>query len=91
VTTSIKRAAIVLGVLALVTIGMIVLGVRQSLGSTCEVCITFQGRTECRAAVGANEQEATTTAVQNACALISAGMTQTIQCQNRPPDSVVCE
>ena len=90
-TTSIKRAAIVLGVLALATIGMIVLGVRQSLESSCEVCVTFQGRTDCRTAVGANEQEATTTAVQNACALISAGMTQTVQCQNRPPDSVVCE
>jgi hypothetical protein len=80
-----------LGLAALATVGLIAVGVRQSLSSSCEVCITFQGRTECRAAVGATEQEATTTAIQNACALISAGMTQTVQCQNRPPDSVICE
>ena len=90
-TTSIKRAAIVLCILALVTIGLIAMGVRQSLSTSCEVCMTFQGRTECRAAVGATEREATTTAVQNACGLISAGMTQTVQCQNREPDSVICE
>jgi len=90
-TGSVKRGVIVLGLLALGTIGLIVVGVRQSLSAGCEVCITFQGRTECRSAVGATDQEATTTAIQNACAFLAAGMTQTVQCQNRRPDSAVCE
>jgi len=90
-TGSVKRGVIVLGLLALGTIGLIVVGVRQSLSASCEVCITFQGRTACRSAVGATDQEATTTAIQNACAFLAAGMTQTVQCQNRPPDSAVCE
>ena len=90
-TRSVKWGAILLGIAALVTIGLLVVGVRQSLSKSCEACVTFQGRTACRAAVGANEQEATTTAIQNACALLAAGMTQTVQCQNRPPDSIVCE
>ena len=90
-TRSVKRGAIVLGIFGLATIGLLVVGVRQSLSKSCEICVTFQGRTECRAAVGATEQEATTTAIQNACAFLAGGMTQTVQCQNRPPDSVVCE
>ena len=91
VTRSVKWGAILLAIAALATIGLLVLGVRQSLGTSCEVCMTFQGRTACRAAVGPGEQEATTTAIQNACAFLAAGMTQTVQCQNRPPDSTVCE
>ena len=90
-TRSVKRGAILLGLAALATIGLIVVGVRQSLNKSCEVCMTFQGRSACRTAVGATEQEATTTAIQNACALIASGMTQTVQCQNRPPDSIACE
>ena len=78
-------------VLALVTVGLIAVGVRQSMSATCEVCITYNGRTVCRTAVGANEAEAATTATQNACGLMTAGMTQIVQCQNKQPDSVVCE
>ncbi len=91
VTRSVKRGAILLGIAALATIGLIVVGVRQSMHKSCEVCVTFQERTVCRVAVGATEEEATTTAIQNACAFLAAGMTQTVQCQNRAPDSIVCE
>lgn len=91
VTRSVKRGAILLGIAALATIGLIVMGVRQSMHKNCEVCVTFQGRTECRVAAGATEEEATTTAIQNACAFVAAGMTQTVQCQNRAPDSIVCD
>ena len=90
-TRSVKTGVIVLAIFALGTIGLIVMGVRQSMTATCEVCITFQGRNACRAADGATEQEATRTATQNACAFIASGMTQSVQCGNQPPDSVVCE
>jgi len=90
-TPSVKRGAILLGIAGLATIGLIVMGVRQSMSKSCEVCVTFQGRTECRSADGATEEQARTTATQNACAFLSAGMTQTVRCQNRTPDSVVCE
>ena len=90
-TRSVKWGAALVAIAALATIGMLVLGVRQSLNVSCEACITFQGRSACRTAVGAGEKEATTGAIQNACALIAAGMTQSVQCQNKPPDSVVCE
>jgi hypothetical protein len=88
---NVKIAAIVLVVFAVATGGLIVMGVNQSMVHECEVCMTFNGRSECRSAKGASDNEATQTAIQNACALISAGMTATVQCQNRQPDKLVCK
>lgn len=54
----------------------------------CEVCITFQGRTACRTAAASSKEEAMRAALQNACALISSGVTDSIACQNTPPNSI---
>jgi hypothetical protein len=57
---------------------------------SCEVCITFNGRTNCATASAPSQEEATRTASDVACAPISSGMTESIQCSNTPPDSVKC-
>jgi hypothetical protein len=57
---------------------------------SCEVCITYQGQTNCSTASGTSEEEARRTAIDVACAPISNGMTESIQCSNTPPDSVRC-
>lgn len=53
-----------------------------------EVCIEFQGRRSCRTASGSTREVALRTAVENACALISSGVTDSIACGNTPPSSV---
>jgi len=53
-----------------------------------EVCVEFQGRTSCRTAAGATKDGALRTARDNACAIISSGMTDSIACQNTPPSKV---
>jgi hypothetical protein len=53
-----------------------------------EVCVEFEGRRECRTAAAATEQNALRTAQDNACALISSGVTDTIACGNTMPSSV---
>ncbi len=55
---------------------------------SCEVCVTFNGRTNCAKASGTSREEAQRSAQDTACATISGGMTETIQCSNRNPDSV---
>jgi hypothetical protein len=50
-----------------------------------EVCITFDGQSECRIASGPTRESALRTAVDNACALISSGPTDTVRCANTPP------
>jgi hypothetical protein len=57
---------------------------------TCEVCITFRGTTQCRTAVGANAQEAETTAISTACAVLGGNMAEDIACQNTRPSKLMC-
>jgi hypothetical protein len=55
---------------------------------TCRVCVTFNGRQDCRTASAASRQEAQRTAVDNACGLLASGVTDSIRCENTKPDSV---
>ncbi len=61
------------------------MGLRQY---TCEVCMEFKGRTNCATASGTTEEEAVRTATDTACATISGGMTESIQCSRTPPASI---
>jgi hypothetical protein len=53
-----------------------------------EACVEFMGRTNCRIAAGPSRDQALRTAVENACATISSGMTESMSCGQRPPTSV---
>lgn len=55
---------------------------------TVEVCVDFKGRTGCGTAAAPTEKEAIRTATDNACALISSGMTESIACSRTPPKSI---
>ena len=63
----------------------------RQFAQTCEVCITFNGRTACREAYGGTPEEAIKTATDNACGLLAAGMTQAIACGKIVPDSTTCD
>jgi len=56
----------------------------------CEVCMRFEGRELCRAASAARREEALRAAVDNACALLTSGMTNTIRCQQGEPAKTEC-
>jgi hypothetical protein len=57
---------------------------------SCEVCVTYNGRTDCRAGAGSTEEEAQRTALDVACSLLSSGMADGIACTNTPPTKVTC-
>lgn len=57
----------------------------------CSVCITFQGAQSCRTVQGPTESDARTGAVNNACATISSGVTDSIACERTRPDSITCK
>ncbi|HEY3839403.1 MAG TPA: hypothetical protein VGL72_22675 [Bryobacteraceae bacterium] len=50
-----------------------------------EVCITFQGHTECRTARAATHNEALRTATDNACTMMASGQSEFERCRNTPP------
>ncbi len=53
-----------------------------------ETCITYKGRTNCGVAAGATREQALAAAARIACSSISSGMTESIACDDTPPDSV---
>ncbi len=52
-----------------------------------KICITFQGRTECRTARAATHNEALRTATDNACSLMASGQSEFERCRNTRPTS----
>lgn len=53
-----------------------------------EVCMSFKGNSACKTVNAKSEQAALRSATENACADISSGVTDTVECQNTPPQSV---
>ena len=57
---------------------------------TCRVCVTYNGRTICRTAAAGSRKAAIESAVTSACSGLASGMTESIRCENTPPDRVDC-
>ena len=85
------KAGILAVVFAAATIAVLVLGIRGATRISCEACVTFNGRTECRIASGQTEEEAVRTAVDHACAFVAAGMTESVACTTRSPVRSRCD
>lgn len=56
----------------------------------CEICIEFEGRRACRAVDGASAGEARQSAINNTCAFLASGVTQTMACERTPPSKDEC-
>jgi hypothetical protein len=85
------KAGVVGGIFGVLLIGAIVY---LSLGFDqlrCEVCMDFQGRTQCRTASGANEHTAVQTAKDNACAYLVHSKTEGFLCSQTTPARVTCQ
>jgi hypothetical protein len=50
-----------------------------------EACMQFNGQTNCRTAAGSTKDFALRTAITNACAGISSGVTDSIACERGEP------
>ena len=59
-------------------------------GVRCEVCITYAGRSQCRAVDGTSRDEAIGAATTNVCAFLSSGVTDSMACTRTPPDKAEC-
>jgi len=53
-----------------------------------EVCIAFRGANQCRTASADTQSDALRSAQSNACALLTSGVTETMQCERETPTSV---
>lgn len=86
-----RQRASVLALAALLLFMALVVYQSLRLGSVrCEVCITYGGRSQCRAVEGATKEEALRQATSNACAFLASGVTDSMACARTPPTREEC-
>lgn len=83
---------LVLGIaVGLAFMAAMIMATLRETGVHCDVCVDFQGRSACGNSTAADRDYAVAMATANACALLSAGVTDGIRCDKTPPRSIRCE
>ncbi len=59
-------------------------------GVRCEVCITYNGLSQCRTVEGEREEDVHQAAVNNVCAYLASGVTDGMACMRTPPTKKEC-
>ena len=77
-------------VIALLFVGAMLYATFGMGGAECEVCLEFRGRNACATVSAQARDEAIQQATSTACAGIAAGVTQTMNCNQTFPTSVLC-
>lgn len=84
-----RKTGFLIGATAfLAFIGLLTYGMFSLRRNSVEVCIVWNGRSECAKAAGTTQQEAIRTATDKACALLSGGMTDSMNCSHTTPAKV---
>ena len=60
-------------------------GASTCSGVRCEVCITYNGLSQCRTVDGEREEDVHLAAVNNVCAYLANGVTDNMACMRTPP------
>lgn len=84
------RAAVGI-LLGAVLLGALIYASLEQAAVSCEVCLEFGGRSDCRSASAASRDEAVRGALTSACAVLASGVTRGMLCDRTPPSSVRCE
>jgi hypothetical protein len=87
----VTRAGVVGALLLAAVLGYVVVESFRLEAATCEVCMSYNGRSQCRSVSGSTTDEARKAAITNACAFLSAGVTDTMACGRQQPVSEKCE
>jgi len=81
-----KKKPVLIGIVfAIVILGVLIYSSMNLAAYRVEVCMTFNGHTSCRTAAGAQKDTALHAAIENACAEIASGVTDSIACSNTEP------
>jgi len=71
-------------------VAAMVLATHREASVECEVCVDYRGGSRCSTSSGRDHEAALRGAVANACALLSQGVTQGMECDRTPPRSIRC-
>ena len=83
------RKPVLAGIIfVLIVLGVIVYSSFNLAKVRVEVCVNFNGKTNCKTASATTEEFAHQAAVTNACGEIAFGVTETVACEHSPPVKV---
>ncbi|HEY6107454.1 MAG TPA: hypothetical protein VIV56_01000 [Gemmatimonadales bacterium] len=85
-----KRSTVITLIVVLAIAGLFFYMTTARASTTCQVCVSYGGRSNCASAVGPTEQDAREGAQTTACGPIAAGMDASIACGRVEPVSVQC-
>jgi hypothetical protein len=74
----------------LLFMGFVVYRTFHLQGVRCEVCITYNGLSQCRTVEGEHEADVHQAAVGNVCAYLASGVTDGMACMRTPPTKSEC-
>jgi hypothetical protein len=80
-----------LSVAIVALLGGLIYGSLSVVQSECSLCVEFNGQRQCRTGSGATQEDAQAAARRAACAVMTSGMAETIQCDNVIPTRVQCQ
>lgn len=83
-----NRIGLIIGLLCVAFLALLLYSTLSGPRYRVEVCMAFQSRTACKTVSGKSEEAAMRGAVTNACADIVSGVTETMRCEQGPPQSV---
>ncbi len=73
-----------------VFLGFLVVGSMRTVQAECSLCVECRGQRQCRTGAGATVDNAQRAAQKAACAVMAAGMNESIACQRLEPINVQC-
>jgi hypothetical protein len=80
------RKPVLAGVIfVLLVLGVIIYSSFNLAKYRLEVCVNFNGKTNCKTASAVSEEFAQQTATANACGEIAFGVTETVACEHSAP------
>lgn len=77
-------------VIVAVFVAALVRGSVDAVQAECSLCVTFNGQRQCRTGAGADQTGARVAAQRAACAVMAAGMSEVIKCQDAVPEELRC-
>ena len=83
-----KKPGIYIAVFILIVVALILYSTLAGKRYRAEVCMTFHGRSACKTVTGKSEESVLRGGITNACADIASGVTETMSCEQSPPQKV---
>jgi len=85
-----RGSGLLLAVALLLFMAFVIYRSLRITGYRCTVCIEFRGQSVCRTVDGPTQREAHSAAVDNACAFLAGGVTDSLACARTPPTKDEC-